>query len=82
MERQILTRIETLPNKVRLTTTRANQGSIDDLKDNSKGCNKELQGDDNEKEKAERTSSVYGNIFFYFFIGRHLVMPYITHLIL
>ena len=66
MERQIVTRIESLPNKVRLTTTRANRGNVDALKDNSKGYRKELEDDDNEKENAERTSSVYGNTSFFF----------------
>ena len=66
MKRQIVTRIETLPNKVRLNTTRANRGNIDDLKNNSKGYTHELEDDGNEKESAERTSSVYGNTSLYF----------------
>ena len=65
MERQIVTPIETLPNKVRLNTTRANRGNIDDLKENSNGYTQKLEDDDNEKENAERTSSVYGNTSFY-----------------
>ena len=66
MERPIVIRIETLPSKVRLTTTRANRGNIDDLEDNAKGYVKELGDDDDKKEDAERTSSVYGKTFFYF----------------
>ena len=59
-------RIETLPRKVRLSTTRANRGNMDDLKDNAKRYVKELEDDDNKKEDAERTSSVYGKTLFYF----------------
>ena len=65
MKRQIVTRIETLPNKVRLNTTRANQGNIDDLKNNSKGYTHELEDDGNEKESDECTSSVYGKTLYF-----------------
>ena len=63
MEREYVTRIENLSEKVRLTTTRKKIGKIVDLKvqnDSLKETTEKLQSTDNKKVNVDRSSSVYG----------------------
>ena len=63
MEQRYVTRIENLPEKVRLTTTRKKIGKIVDLKvknDGLKDTSEKLKSTDNKKVDLDRSSSVYG----------------------
>ena len=63
MEQRYVTRIENLPEKVRLTTTRKKIGKIVDLKvkdDGLKDTTEKPMSTDDNKVNVDRSSSVYG----------------------
>ena len=61
MERQFATLVKTLPDKVRLNSTRKNLENLYDLDGHSKESKEQSQERNCEKEYVGRTSSVYGN---------------------
>ena len=63
MERRFITRLETLPDKVRLATTRKKFKSLntsEQQNDEAKETLKELDNDEKEIVGADHISSVYG----------------------